>query len=152
MAMFMLRRSTALLGLAVIGLTILGLFTGQSTGQIIQPGMPAQPKQPNPGGGNSSNHSSIKITEDSNFRRVINVGRDCIKDKEYGQAVQALQAVLNEKKDHYVQIFERDAAGQDQARWTSVKFEANNLLGSMPPEGLEVYEVAHGADAPNSAT
>jgi len=145
--MMMIRRLTALVGFALVGFAILGLFTGQGVGQFeVQP--QPQPKgQPTPGGGNSSGLSSIKIIEDSNFRRVINVGRDCIKDKEYGQAVTALQAVLVEKKDHYVQIYERDSIGRDVPRWTSVKFEANNLIGSMPADGLEIYEAAFGADA-----
>ncbi len=32
-------------------------------------------------------------------------------------------------------------------RWTSVKFEANNLLGAMPADGLAVYEVRFGNKA-----
>src|SRR4029079_10146875 len=57
--------------------------------------------------------------------------------------------VLKEEKDHYVQIHENDPFDprREISRWTSVKFEANNLLGTMEFEGLEVYEQMHGATA-----
>ena len=35
------------------------------------------------------------------------------------------------------------AFSREISRWTSVKFEANNLLGTMPLEGLETYEQIH---------
>src|ERR1043165_9788243 len=119
------------------------------TGAVLaQPGFP-QPgfKQPTPGGGTAAGFSSVRIIENADFRRFVNVGRDCIEDKDWKQAVQALQAVLNEKYDHYVKITVTDSSGKDTHRWASVKFEANNLLGSMPTEGLEEYEVTYGKEA-----
>ncbi len=148
--MLLLRRIAALLGLGLLGLSVLGLFTDRAAGQKA---VMLQPQPPNTGTGTAAGsaalHSSIKITEDSRFRQVINVGRDCIRDEEWKQAVEALQAILNEKKDHYVQVREVDAANpqKETARWTSVKFEANNLLGSMKIEGLQVYEFTYGAEA-----
>ena len=32
-------------------------------------------------------------------------------------------------------------------RWTSVKFEANNLLSRLPDDGLDRYEVLYGGKA-----
>src|SRR5205085_11683101 len=56
--------------------------------------------------------------------------------------------LLDNKEDYYVQVKARDRrTGQETVRWTSVKFEANNLLGSMPDEGLDVYEVRYGGKA-----
>jgi outer membrane protein assembly factor BamB/tetratricopeptide (TPR) repeat protein len=91
--------------------------------------------------------SAIKIIEKSEFRQVITVARDCIKDKAWEEGVTALQALLDHKEDHYVQVRDKDAAGKEMLRWTSVKFEANNLLGSMPADGLAVYEVRYGNKA-----
>ncbi len=139
------KRGWLMVVLALVTTVGVGVLTGNfAVGQIVkQPiGLPAPT-----GNGSAAGLSSIKIVEDSRFRQVINVGRDCIKDKEWNQAVQALQAVLNEKKDNFVQITETDAAGRDNTRWTSVKFEANNLIGSMAVEGLQTYEVAYGAEA-----
>src|SRR5947208_2263913 len=107
--MFCLRRLAAVLGMGVIALSLVGLLADRSNGF----GKKALPTQPVPvGGGTSSGLSSVKLTEDSNFRRVINVGRDCIKDNDYKQAVEALQRVLGEKGDFYVQIYDTDGAGK----------------------------------------
>src|SRR5207244_8940175 len=43
----------------------------------------------------------------------------------------------------------RDPKGNEVLRWTSVKYEANNLLGSMADDGLDVYELRFGAKARN---
>ena len=114
--------------------------------QIRPPIAPPQPVDMS--GGKAAGLSSVKILEDSRVRQVINVGRDCIKDQEWSQAVQALQAILEEKKDYYVQVTETDATGKTGVpRWTSAKFEANNLIGSMPANGLATYELAYGGKA-----
>jgi outer membrane protein assembly factor BamB/tetratricopeptide (TPR) repeat protein len=112
------------------------------------PGMPGGPMGGDKAGGSvASQLSGIKIIEKSEFRQVINVARDCVKDKAWEEAVTALQALLDNKEDHYVQVRDKDAQGKEVLRWTSVKFEANNLLGTMPAEGLEVYELRYGGRA-----
>lgn len=145
------RRWGALAGGAAATLSAVLLLTQTGIGQIvIGPGgrpMPGQPGQPTKGGSSAAGLSSIKIVEKSEFRQVINVARDCVKDKDWAQAVKALQTVLDSKEDHYVQVRDDDATGRQTMRWTSVKFEANNLLGGMPVDGLEVYETAYGAPA-----
>src|SRR5687767_1077576 len=112
------RRWAAVVGLGLLGLALLGLFTDTGEGQIVKQPRPPIPPSP-PSSGTSANLSSVKIIEESQWRQVVNVGRDCIKDKEYKQAVEALQAILNEKKDHYVQVREMDASGKEIPRWTS---------------------------------
>src|SRR4051794_7692840 len=96
-----IRRLTAVLAVTGVTLALSAWFTNSLPGQIIRPIKPGP--QPTPTG-SASNFSSIRIIENGDFRRIINVGRDCIKDKDWTQAVQALQAVLNEKKDYYVKI------------------------------------------------
>lgn len=93
--------------------------------------------------------SSLRFAEDQRFRHVFNVGRDCIQDKEWKQACEALQAILSEKNHPLVRVFERDPADpkKEVARWVGIKHEANHLLGSMPAEGLEVYEEMYGKQA-----
>ena len=92
--MFCLRRLAAVLGMGIIVLAGAGLFTGRGDGQPLMK-KPVSPTPPVvPGGGTASGLSSVKITEDSRFRRVINVGRDCIKDKDFKQAVEAGRAAF----------------------------------------------------------
>jgi outer membrane protein assembly factor BamB/tetratricopeptide (TPR) repeat protein len=118
-------------------------------GVVIQPGGIMQPVDPGKttGGSAASQLSSIKIIESSEHRRVINVARDCVRDKAWEEGVTLLQTLLDSKEDHYVQVRDKDAQGRETTRWTSVKFEANNLLGAMDPEGLQVYELRYGAKA-----
>jgi outer membrane protein assembly factor BamB/tetratricopeptide (TPR) repeat protein len=144
--MFRLRRLAVLLGLGFLVFALVGMLAHRGAGQVAvkKKGLPPDPV---PTSGNAAGLSSVKIIEDSRFRRVINVGRDCIKDEEWNQAVDALQAILKERQDYYVQVHETDAFGKEIPRWTSVKFEANNLIGSMPLQGLDVYELKFGADA-----
>lgn len=147
--MLNIRRAFALLAVGFVGFSILGLFVARAPGQRIEQPFQPKGKVPPPSSGTAANHSSVKITEDSRFRQVLSVGRDCIKDEEFKQAVEALQAILNEKKDYYVQVRESDVTNpqKDIVRWTSVKFEANNLIGTMKLQGLETYEAMHGAEA-----
>src|SRR5439155_13486150 len=143
--MLFMRRLAAVLGIGVMVQAASGLFVDWSDafGKKVVPVQPV----PTPGGGTASGFSSVKITEDSRFRKVISVGRDYINDKIYDKASEALQLALDEKKDYFVQVTERDAFGADRSRWTSVKFEANNLIGSMPTIGLDTYELKYGGTA-----
>jgi outer membrane protein assembly factor BamB len=141
-AMLRARRWAALVALGVVGLFLADRGAGQVVNTPVGPATSG-------GGGAAALHSSVKITEDSKFRQVINAGRECIAEGSWKDAVQALQAILNEKKDSFVQVREPDPfdAKKEITRWTSVKFEANNLIGSMPIEGLQTYEQTYGADA-----
>jgi outer membrane protein assembly factor BamB len=144
-------RSWAILGGALALLALAPAGRGQPAPAIpVQNAikrMPVPGSQPKAGARDAAALSSIKIVEESKYRQVINVARDCIKDKDWAQAVKALQTILDIQGDNYVQVRETDASGQPTLRWTSVKFEANNLLAATPVEGLEAYEVAYGARA-----
>src|SRR5205823_5617879 len=139
------RQWASWIGMGVMGMLLL---TTVVSGQPLIRQKPPRPPIDQPGSGTAAGYSSVRIIENGDFRRIINVARDCIKDGDWPQAVEALQAVLNEKKDYYVKVSETGADGKEEfSRWTSVKFEANNLLGSMPAEGLERYEFSYGKDA-----
>jgi hypothetical protein len=145
-----MRRLAILIGSGILAIALVGPFTDRADGQK-EPRSPSPLQaqgQPSPDL-NSAGPSSVKFIENSQCRRVINVGRDCIHDKEWNQAIDALQKVLDEKKDYFVQVTEPDPANKQKeiTRWTSAKFEANNLIGSMPLAGLQAYEAKHGAEA-----
>src|SRR6476659_1912836 len=101
--MFYFRRWAALLSVGFLGLA---LAVNSSVGQGKK-GLPGQPSQPGMSG-TAAGNSSIKIIEDATMRRVVNVGRDCIKDKDWKQGIEALDEVLKQEKDHYVQVTEND--------------------------------------------
>src|SRR5580765_5507441 len=113
--MLCVRRLAAVLGISVLAVGFLsGLMVDRSEGFGKGKKVPPQPT-PETGGGTASGFSSVKITEDSRFRKVISVGRDYINDKIYDKASEALQLALDEKKDYFVQVTERDAFGADRS-------------------------------------
>src|SRR5688572_12331374 len=85
-AMRNIRRFTALFAVAFIGVTITAFLGSQSAGQPLGKKVAATQPTPPASTGSAANFSSIKIIEDTRFRQIINVGRDCIKDKEWKQA------------------------------------------------------------------
>jgi outer membrane protein assembly factor BamB len=98
--------------------------------------------------GTGNQFSAIRLAEKSEYRQYIDVARDCIKDKAWNDACTALQTILDNKEDFYVRIKDRDPrTGREKERRTSVKYEANNILGSMPDDGLDVYEQRFGGKA-----
>ncbi len=125
----------------------------------FQPAMPGGMK-PLPGTGpvgdaNPATHfSAIKLIENDKVQQYLDLAREYIAGKEWAKAVTALQTILDGrddlKGDFYVQVKGTDSAtGEEKVRRTSAKSEANALLGSMPAEGLAVYEITVGATARN---
>lgn len=134
--------------LVVLGLAVVALAVSTNVG--VGQKKIAQPFQPQPGPGiGTVDYSSVKIIEDPRYKRTIEVGADLIRDKVWTDAVKVLQKILDEKEDFYVQVRDRDPLDtrKETKRWTSVKFEANNLIGSMDADGLQAYELAYGPDA-----
>jgi hypothetical protein len=124
------RPHCVILVIAVIGG---GLFTQEANGQ----------KQPPKG-------DAIRIIGgNSEIRRMFEVARDAVKKEDWQTAVQSLQAILNDKNNFYIKLAERDRDDPEReiVKWSSATIEANNLLGSLPPKGLEAYERAFGSEA-----
>src|SRR3989442_15255005 len=69
----------------------------------LQPKKPAPTPMPGPGVNPATLYSAIKLVEKSEYRQYIAVAIDCIKDKAWQDAVTALQTILDNKEDFYVQ-------------------------------------------------
>jgi outer membrane protein assembly factor BamB len=72
---------------------------------------------------------------------------DYIGKKAWGDAARLLQSVLDIKEDVFVQVERLGANKQKRKRWVSARVEANRLLGKMPAEGLQFYELQYGPQA-----
>jgi tetratricopeptide (TPR) repeat protein len=156
------RRLAAVAGGTLLVLALGWLMAGPAAGQkVMKKRVAVGFAADMPAGGSPSQYSAIRLVEKSEYRAFINAATEAIKDaikeqkegrndaasKDWNEAVTALQTILDNKDDFYAQVKQRDTHGQETVRWTSVKFEANNLLGSMPAEGLDVYEIRFGAKA-----
>jgi outer membrane protein assembly factor BamB len=100
----------------------------------------------------ASSLSAIRLIENDKVQQALDLARDYIAGKSWKNAVEALQAILDGREefkgDFYVQVKRFDpVSGENKVRWASAKYEANALLGSMSPQGLEVYEVEYGSKA-----
>src|SRR5260370_39712635 len=92
------------LGLAALAGAVVILFATQEPAQgFKKKEFPPQPT-PGPGSGTASGLSSVRIIEDSQWRRVVQAGSDAVKQQDWKVAIEGLQPVLNLKKDLYVQV------------------------------------------------
>src|SRR5688572_29140965 len=125
----MLRSHPAVVGaLGVVAVAGLAWFGARAAGQVVvqevqikvmaQPG-PAGGAMKKPGvpgkdgEGIGTQFSAIKLVEKSEYRRFIEVARDCIAGKEWNDAVTALQVILDNKEDFYVQVRDKDLTGKE---------------------------------------
>jgi outer membrane protein assembly factor BamB len=91
----------------------------------------------------------ITLPTDRKAQQVMQKGQELIEEKEWNKAVEALQYLLNTPEDGFVQIT-REAPGRAPITlWVSIRSEANRLIGTMPGDGLKVYEEMYGREAAN---
>src|SRR5436305_1387305 len=79
--------------------------------------------------------------------RLIRTAQDYIKKKEWRTAVECLQSLLENRDDSFLVIDAPDDQGRTEKRRISVRTEANRLIGDLPPDGLEFYQVQYGQAA-----
>lgn len=90
---------------------------------------------------------AITLPSDRQAKKRIEAAEDCIKDEDWGNAARLLQALLDAKEDVFLQVRRQDLNGRETVHWTSVRAEANRLIGSMPAHGLQFYELQFGPPA-----
>lgn len=86
----------------------------------------------------------ITLPVDRQARKILDAAQDYIKEESWGEAARALQSLLEAKEDVFLQVRRRGVDGRETLQWTSVRAEANRLIGSMPEKGLEFYELQYG--------
>src|SRR5438046_2456407 len=124
-----------MMGLGMV--VLLGAGASAQVAVFQQPLPPGTDPDGKKDGQKTSQFSAVKLIENSVYRQYINVARDAIKDavvtkdeksahEAWIAAVTALQKILDTPEDFYVQVREKDNAGREVLRWTSVKYEASN--------------------------
>ena len=83
----------------------------------------------------------VFLPPDRNAKRRLDSAKEMIEQKRYGEAVRYLGSLLEAAEDFF---FKPDPS---QNVFRSLKSEAGRLIGEMPKEGRESYELqfAHGA-------
>src|SRR5262245_49509399 len=111
----------------------------------------AQVKAPLPPGppkaaGDEKYTDAVTIPTDRESKRLIQAAQDYIKKKEWRIACECLQSLLEGKEDSFLEITV-EADEKAVTRRVSVRNEANRLIGELPGEGLEFYQVQYGPAA-----
>src|SRR3954463_13709217 len=85
--------------------------------------------------------SGVYLPTDRSLSRAITKARERLANHEYHEVLAFLQGVLARDEDSFL---ERTLDENQQA---GVKATARRLIGELPPEGYEAYELLHGASA-----
>src|SRR3954470_23975539 len=81
----------------------------------------------------------VYLPTDRSLSRAIVRARERLADHEYHEVLAFLQQVLSREEDTFL-----ERAGEDQEQ-LGVKATARQMIGELPPEGSEAYELLHGA-------
>ncbi len=109
--------------------------TENAVGQLFQ----GRPRQIQVGGQDAA--SGVYLPSDRSLSRGIARARERLADHEYQEVLAFLQGVLARDEDSFL-----ERAGDDHQQ-LGLKATARQLIGDLPPEGYEAYELLHGATA-----
>jgi outer membrane protein assembly factor BamB/tetratricopeptide (TPR) repeat protein len=90
---------------------------------------------------------AVTVPTNRESKRLIQAAQDYIKKKEWGTAVECLQSLLEDKQDSFIEIDATDDKGKPTKRRISVRTDANRLIGELPAEGLQMYQLKYGPAA-----
>jgi outer membrane protein assembly factor BamB/tetratricopeptide (TPR) repeat protein len=82
----------------------------------------------------------FRLPTDNRLRSTFDAVEDYIKDEAWQEATKALQRLLDLKEDRFV-------ADRVRKVWVSARAEAERLVGSLPPKGMEFYRLTYGPTA-----
>ena len=92
--------------------------------------------------------AAISFPKDALRKKKLEAAGDFIKEGAWADATHVLQSLLNQPEDVFVEVERISEDGKTPTTfYTSIRNEGNRLLGTMPPAGLEVYELQFGAKA-----
>ncbi len=112
-----------------------------ATAQQIRPFQPLQRKVVAPGQAGQEAVSGVYLPTDRSLSRAITRARERLADHEYHEVLPFLQGILARDEDSFL-----ERAGDDHQQ-LGLKATARQLIGELPPEGYEAYELLHGATA-----
>jgi tetratricopeptide (TPR) repeat protein len=92
--------------------------------------------------------NGIHLVKDEKGRgKQIEAAIDYINDENWATAVERLQKLLEIDEDVFVRLKRKNAEGNEVYVWVSAKQEADRLIGTLPPAGMDFYKATFGAKA-----
>ncbi len=139
------RRLAGLLGVAA-GLVLLATLQDARAQRRGQP-KPAETKSDE----DKQFSDAVTLPTNRESRRLIQAAQDYIKKEDWRVACECLQSLLEGKEDSFIEVDgPPDEKGKPTKRRVSVRTEANRLIGELPANGLETYQVMYGPAAANA--
>jgi len=87
---------------------------------------------------------AVTLPRNPESKRLIQAAQDYLKKQEWRIAAECLQSLLETPEDSFIEITRKNDAGADVTLRVSVRAEANRLIGELPPEGRESYQLQYG--------
>ncbi len=108
--------------------------------QVAQPGLQpvAPPKEPD------AFSNAVDLPKDNERRKMIEAAVDYIRIEDWATATRTLQKLLMYPEDKMIEVTRNAGA---KPIWVSARREAERLIGTLPPKGLEFYQSVFGPDA-----
>jgi outer membrane protein assembly factor BamB len=114
---------------------------------ILLPGGGRGPRgAPRPSDEKPAFSDAVTLPTNREARNLIQAAQDYIKRKDWHTAAQCLQSLLESKDDSFLEV-KRKEGEQEVTVKVSVRVEANRLIGELPSDGRETYEVLYGQTA-----
>jgi tetratricopeptide (TPR) repeat protein len=136
------RKHVIAAGLVAAGL----LAAANGYGQQPAPAPVKVPAKPAPGD-DPKFTDAVTLPRNPESKRLIQAAQDYIRKKEWRIAAECLQSLLETPEDSFIEVKRSNDAGQESDVRVSVRAEANRLIGELPAEGLESYQLQYGQAA-----
>jgi outer membrane protein assembly factor BamB/tetratricopeptide (TPR) repeat protein len=109
------------------------------------PGGPPVAEDPN---GPTEFSHSLTLAVDPKLNKRLEAAKDLIKEQNWPLVVKLLQGLLDmNKEDVFLEVLSKGLDGKKTVHRVGVRMEANRLIGTLPPKGLEFYKQAFGQQA-----
>ena len=91
--------------------------------------------------GASEDEEKVLVQADRQTMQLLSKGKKLLEEQRYAEGVRFLGKILEKSEDNFFQ------PDENQPIFRSLKVEAQRLIGEMPAEGRETYELQYGAQA-----
>jgi outer membrane protein assembly factor BamB len=108
-------------------------------GQLVQP--PQLNQGNNPRSDDQDSVTGVYLPTDRSLSRAMGRARERLADREYHEALAFLQGILGRGEDSFL-----ERAGDDRGQ-LGLKATARQMIGELPPEGRDAYELLQGPAA-----
>jgi outer membrane protein assembly factor BamB len=152
-------RRAILVLIVVLAMGCLAFWQQAAAQRAVRPAVPvdspAPGPQPLPGVGPSRDGfdlTGLTLPRDNRLTKQIEAAVDYIEASKRGESrwdevCRLLQLLIDHPQDVFAQLPRKGPKGKTVYAWVSVKKEANRLLGSLPRQGREFYELTYGPKA-----